>query len=510
MNNIDLFFTGNTTFKNSLAYRGGALHLIYTTIYLHPGANVMFLNNTATDVGGAIHMFTGEYNTKPLDFQSQISDSYFKLTYNVRKNAPLGSSLHFVNNSALNGGVNVYGTSLKSDRQITPDGQTKSYEIQDELFHFDRAGLSPVSSYPKRVCLCESEEPRCASSSYIFQDRSYTSGEKFKLSLALVGDDFGTVTGGVYALFQHPSDDSWLGAGQNVQLINKFSKCSELEYSVHSRKANETLFLVADVSEVFETYTPNFIENVQTAFFVYQTDGEITHYLSFTPIFLNINISNCPLGFFLDDRLLTCQCIGALVKNGVNNCTVTNGTGIVYRSGTTWVSHSASETDGVLILEYCPYGYCKSDTIGVDLFHPDSQCAFDHSGILCGGCSPNLSLALGSSQCLPCTNDGHIALLLAFIIAGFALVFFIKALNLTVAIGTINGLILYANIIWINQSIFFPPGSAYFLKIFVAWLNLDLGVETCFFHGLDTYWKTWLQFVFPIYVWMIVGIIIAI
>ena len=44
--------------------------------------------------------------------------------------------------------------------------------------------------------------------------------------------------------------------------------------------------------------------------------------------------------------------------------------------------------------------------------------------------------------------------------------------------------------------------------MFIAWLNLDFGIEVCFFDGLDAYWKTWLQFAFPIYIWIIAGVII--
>jgi len=47
----------------------------------------------------------------------------------------------------------------------------------------------------------------------------------------------------------------------------------------------------------------------------------------------------------------------------------------------------------------------------------------------------------------------------------------------------------------------------------ISWLNLDLGIETCFFDGMDAmdaYVKTWLQFVFPLYVWSLVCLIIII
>ena len=74
--------------------------------------------------------------------------------------------------------------------------------------------------------------------------------------------------------------------------------------------------------------------------------------------------------------------------------------------------------------------------------------------------------------------------------------------------GSINGLIFYANIIAVNHSVFLPSGQENVLTIFIAWLNLDLGIETCFYDGMDTYARTWLQFAFPLYVWVIVGTIV--
>ena len=48
------------------------------------------------------------------------------------------------------------------------------------------------------------------------------------------------------------------------------------------------------------------------------------------------------------------------------------------------------------------------------------------------------------------------------------------------------------------------------LSVFIAWLNLDFGIETCFYNGMDAYSKTWLQFVFPVYIWVLVGLVILI
>ena len=38
---------------------------------------------------------------------------------------------------------------------------------------------------------------------------------------------------------------------------------------------------------------------------------------------------------------------------------------------------------------------------------------------------------------------------------------------------------------------------------------MDFGIETCFVNGLTAFWKTWLQYVFPFYIFLIAGLIIV-
>ena len=47
------------------------------------------------------------------------------------------------------------------------------------------------------------------------------------------------------------------------------------------------------------------------------------------------------------------------------------------------------------------------------------------------------------------------------------------------------------------------------LSYLTSWMSLDLGIETCFYDGMDMYSKAWLQFVFPVYIWVIVILIIT-
>lgn len=130
--------------------------------------------------------------------------------------------------------------------------------------------------------------------------------------------------------------------------------------------------------------------------------------------------------------------------------------------------------------------------------------------MLCGGCQQGFSLSLGNSQCLKCSNL-YLLLMIAFLVAGILFVAFLTVFNLTVADGTLGVLIYYANIVQVNSSIFFPSGKTTVLTIFIAWHNLDLGIQTCFSDGLDMYRyvKAWLHFIFPIYVWVLVIVIIV-
>ena len=116
---------------------------------------------------------------------------------------------------------------------------------------------------------------------------------------------------------------------------------------------------------------------------------------------------------------------------------------------------------------------------------------------------------LGSPRCEVCSNS-FLALLLPFAAAGIALVVFLSLLKLTVATGMINSVILYANIVQVNRTVFFSRSDKNALTIFVAWLNLDLGFESCFYDGMTAYAQTWLQFAFPMYVWILISLIILI
>ena len=113
---------------------------------------------------------------------------------------------------------------------------------------------------------------------------------------------------------------------------------------------------------------------------------------------------------------------------------------------------------------------------------------------------------LATSRCEHCPNS-YLLLLIPFALAGILLVTFILVFNFTTATGHIHGLIFYANIVAANRTIFYPSLNN-FLTVFVSWLSLDLGIETCFYDGMNSQAKVLLQLVFPAYLFLLMFLII--
>ena len=143
--------------------------------------------------------------------------------------------------------------------------------------------------------------------------------------------------------------------------------------------------------------------------------------LAYNPVFDNIYLLPCPLGFVLtNDPLYRCDCIQLLKQMPGVKCYIQEQT--ISRSGLVWDGVSdygehneSSET--VAASKYCPINYCNRRDSSIKLHRDDSQCNYIYSGTVCGGCQPGLSLALASAQCLLCSNK-YLALLIPFVLAG--------------------------------------------------------------------------------------------
>ena len=217
----------------------------------------------------------------------------------------------------------------------------------------------------------------------------------------------------------------------------------------------------------------------------------------------------CPTGFVKIDK--RCQCDPVLVQYGITYCNINDQT--ILHPANSWISattHNNSYTYHISL--HCPFHYCLPHSSHHNFSTPNSQCQFNRSGLLCGLCQQGLSTVFSSAYCQLCSSI-YLLLIIPIAIAGLVLVVLLFVLNLTVTDGTINGFILYANIISINTPAFFTHDqlndfTSTYTYTFISFANLDLGVQTCFYNGMDDYAKMWLQLAFPFYLIFIATIII--
>ena len=479
--NGTIYFTHNKV-GGSAGYGGGVSMALNSSFSILPNALVYWENNHAAVFGGAIYF--SDYSPISYCVSSGVlatvasyipkEECFFQLTGQILSNGS-DAQLIFKNNSADVAGNVLFGGAIDNCKLTGVDSYNSSGEVFDLLVDIDDKTSSTISSHPFHVCQCENNLPNCSKSIYDVPHTVYP-GETFQVSVVAGGQRNGTVPTGVRStpinyVQKHKSD---IHHSQYIQQVN--NTCTKLNYTVFSLSQSMKIGLRADNSLYVQSFQ------------CFSREYEL---------YVRVNIAHtCPPGFNISEPEKLCVCEQRLAEY-TQKCNITNGLGQITRdSGKQfWVGYDM-QYDGLILHPYCPFDYCVNDIVVFPLNNTDIQCAFDRAGILCGACKSGYSLVLGSSICKQCTNS-HLALLILFAVMGVALVFLLLVCKLMVATGTLSGLVLYANIVRVNRTMFLPVESTDAFTFFIAWLNLDFGVETCFYDGMDTYSKTWLQFVFP-------------
>ena len=375
------------------------------------------------------------------------------------------------NNSARREGNFMFGGLM--DRCRIEDGLFGESWISGgaiSIYPDSKPSEKEISSKPYSLCLCSAINSDCIAHT---QGVEIYRGQKITIPL-LAKMQYGTTTSTVTAI---TSSTARLETYQALQLLPDY--CTPLSYTVYSNERHEQVVLYPD-GPCRDTGAARVV--------------------------IDVTLLPCPDGFTQSDEICTCE---DRLHNYPVNCTIADTPYLTKTAGWMGASYINTTYQGLVLCKSCPAEYCKKGAVNVTIDNPDMQCDFNRSGLLCGACAANHSLMLGSTQCQVCPNT-YLALLLPFAAAGVALVVFLTSLRLTVATGTLNSVILYANILQIKRNLFFPPNTRNLLTVFIAWVNLDLGFQTCFYDGLDAYALTWLQFAFPLYVWLIIASIIVI
>ena len=106
-----------------------------------------------------------------------------------------------------------------------------------------QSGLSLISSAPSRVCLCnETGQPDCLTVADPTTRVIYP-GQTITIPAVVVGQDFGTVTGSVFAHFFDTSDSVHMEQKQD-NIAFQYSQCTNLKYTIISSSEESTAVLV--------------------------------------------------------------------------------------------------------------------------------------------------------------------------------------------------------------------------------------------------------------------------
>ena len=493
-----LTLTNSVSFNHSYLINsyGGALNLIRSVVYLLAPAKVVFFNNTAM-IGGA--MYAGQYEELGLSGQNtvdkcivQVYDSYGNIT------AP-GVQLVFIDNLAPWGGSDLYANIKTCALEESPG---LNYNMTDpgKLFNAVSTRMQSQSNssnvqvqyVPDHVYFCQTEYTAGDNHMDTNQTISMYPGESIRVWLACADVYNNHVPA---ALFVQTND-----ARIPIDYFTIQQSCQpySLPDSIVANNYNKIVYFGLDTYGFgilgWEPLEPIPREKPRA--------------------FIAIKkILTCPSGFTYAKNV--CNCSQTLLENGIicniteKSFSMTAGTAIMWWLGT----RGENDTDLVFSTK-CPQEYCNSSLRKVFPTQSiRSHCNFNRSGVLCGKCLDGLSETFGEHRCAMCESNKYIAYLAMFAALGLALVLLIFALDLTVSGGTINELIFYANVLNINSTVTFPSAITSkpfikFLYVFIAWLNLDLGLELCFYNGMDNYQKAWLQFGFSLYLLVIVGIIV--
>ena len=505
--NSGIIMSGRAVFKHNEAKYGGALRLLDTVVYVNIGSVLWFEHNFATTAGGAIDILFSNTNVQtedicPIQF---IGDS--SAIFSLDDIRHLNVSIGFANNYA------VTQTSLQSIfanvfyvcswypdtlTQInlgihTPVAEDTRVSVYRNMFDF-----YPVGSVDDHLfilayipCLCDENFDynisACLKNEQLYLDKPIVPGRSFNISIVsldVVGSMGHSRT--LYGRVYHTSvvdGQLILGDGQDVRPFSVVNKtCTNADFVVYGRYPKIPNSGILEISLSDQQYS----------------------------LRINFNFSTCSVGFKLfpfNNESFGCICdeFFAARTDGRFQCDATTGN-IIRRRSQAWLS----VIDGDLqYVRMCAPTYCHNKLLTFDLNEEDVLCTNHHSGRVCGGCEDGFSRVFGSDTCKKCDN-AWLATIVLYTILGIALVLILFALKFTVTLGMINGLIFFCNVMSINEQLFFNTqiSSFSFLRVFISLINLDLGFEICFYDGMSQLAKTGLQFVFPVYLWLLMLIII--
>ena len=504
-----LTISGKAVFINNMARYGGGLRLRSTVAFIYQNSDLYFGNNHATRNGGAIDVSSSNTNVQSQDICPIQFIGSIQPIFSLDKIDQININVTFKNNTVVSSKSlesifsRVFYVCTWYPNTLTqinlglsaPIINSRRRSVYREIFNFIPASTAdqhlsilaylPCPCYDNKTfdaehCLIGAIDKTLKLGTTVIVGRSFT--------ISLVALD---VVGSIGYSSMLNSRVSSLNTTDNVltlpreQLSRSFSvvnrTCTMVDFTIYALQSTipQTGILQLSVSQ----------------------NSEFNFHFSF---------DECPIGFSLENRngLFACTCGELFSKSPIREdfqCNSVSGK-IERLDLRSWLSviNGRVEYTKLCLPEYCNNFVTNFSPTDTDVF-----CNHNRTGRACGACDEGLGKTFGSDFCKKCSNIWLITILL-YAILGIILVLIIHLLKLTVTMGTINGLIFFCNIMSINDVLFFNPSEFSFVRLYISLINLDLGFEICFYREMSQTAKIGLQFVFPIYLWLLMFIIIMV
>ena len=475
-----IYLQETVIFENNTGTFGGAMRLLYYSyLIITSNSSVTFQGNHGSVYGGAFYVDFYQQPVYSYNYQDcflflNSSDEFYcddRSTCSILSD--LNINISFIGNSAPQGGI-AYGSALSScfwgrfTRNYTDIFNFWHYlhnDSESSIFQFD---VDPNGT----------EYVTTPVASLKIQNRKtehrIMPGQSFNINLCAVDK------------LQQPVQAA---ISSTVLSANNISSTS-----LHTRSSDFNSS--SNVSHTILTAYGDESSSMKVAVFTVDSFATAEILVALTP---------CSIEYEYDDVSKCCNCLPVLNQYEIScamdkeNITIPNHL---------WMGPVNINGDKTLAIKVCIFDYCNSGTKSIKPGDFNSQCAegYNRIGLLCGSCAENYSAVLGSNRCKKCEGYQSLLLLIAFAAAGVVLIAIVAFLKVSVSEGYLYGILFYSHIVVQCAYRLDPSNTGTFIPI--AFLSLNLGIEVCFYEGMDSLARTGLKFVFPLYIYSLMTMMV--
>jgi len=398
---INLYSSTVLNFINNQGSQGGALYLTgYSWISASPNVQVFFINNSATSLGGAIYaQKTGEH-----DLVSN-SNCFIRYTDNI---APPDKwenvNFRFIDNCASvdNGGDAIYTTTVVD---CAWDGSFKAVDnstLKNVFLKWPNFKFNVTTSNCHRFLQTSARSFKNLPNVDHLRE-TIAPGEVFPFPFE-AQNDFGDTTPTIFAIF---SDN------KHIKIPNPVVQ--------------------SNGSSLFTTNGTN------SDFYLQFVTVDSRKHVGY----VNVSVQDCPLGFYLKNG--KCVCISDQYEYvGVSFC---NTSALeIQMLPSYWAGNVHNKFFSTYV---CPVSYCRYSSTNIILLKNDTSLCRNRVGTLCGTCSPEHGLEIGTYDCVKCSGSQYTAWIIYVITTYTPLTtvfILLLVLNMNLAVGPIHSFILFCQI----------------------------------------------------------------